>query len=336
MLMNPDPCVQPSTVGLRSRASPLFRKGFVVKRTRVKTAIPRTSIIGTKTLSQVIVGAFIVIHAPCFGAEKETILMNNQVQTDRFERGLQALTNLDTEAANQVIEGLRDMAPEMGQFLIEFAYGDVYSRPGLDRKSRQVATIAALTAMRSAKPQLTFHIGAALNVGLTPEEIIEVMYVTTVFAGFPRGLNGISSAREVFQTRKISMTPPSSTDKDQKDRRERGMKTMELTSKGAGERVIASLSDIAPDMADFIIDFSYGDIFSRKILNSQHKEIAMIAVCVALGSMEPQMKVHIHAALNVGCTKEQIKELMMHMAVYAGFPAALNGLNTTREVFECS
>jgi 4-carboxymuconolactone decarboxylase len=87
-------------------------------------------------------------------------------------------------------------------------------------------------------------------------------------------------------------------------------------------------------MAQFIIDFSYGDIFSREIVSPKHKEIAMIAVCVAKGTMEPQMKVHLRAALNVGCTKQEIVELMYHMSIYAGFPAALNGLSATRQVFQ--
>lgn len=276
----------------------------------------------------------ISVNAPCSGAESTGITMNEKVRTERFHRGLKALNSLDTAASKRLMDELKDIAPEMADFIIEFAYGDVYARPGLDPKSRQVATIAALTAMGNARPQLKFHIGAALKTGLSPREIIEVMYVTTVFAGFPSGLNGIDAAREVFQTRGVEVEPLKSTEAGNQTRRERGLDTLNRSSKSAGERVIASLSDIAPEMADFIIDFSYGDIFSRKILSAQHKEIAMISVCVAKGAMEPQMRVHIHAALNVGCTKEQIVELMNHMAVYAGFPAALNGLGQVRKVFE--
>ena len=222
----------------------------------------------------------------------------------------------------------------MGRFIVEFAYGDVYSRPGLDPKSRQIAAIAALTAMGNARPQLKFHIGAALNADVSPEEVIEVMYVTTVFAGFPSGLNGIGCAREVFQAKGVSVGHDRSVPSGSGSRRERGMKALNQTSKSAGERVIKSLSDIAPDMGYFIIDFSYGDVFSRDILSPKHKEIAMIALCVATGTMEPQLKVHLHAALNVGCTKQELVKVMTHMAVYAGFPRALNGLGAVRQVFQ--
>jgi 4-carboxymuconolactone decarboxylase len=160
------------------------------------------------------------------------------------------------------------------------------------------------------------------------------MYVTTVFSGLPSGLNGISAAREVFRARGVSVKNAGIQGRGNVERRERGLKALSLASKTAGERVIKSLSDIAPDMADFIIDFSYGDIISRDVLSPKHKEVSMIAVCVAKGTMEPQMKVHIHAAMNVGCSKQEIVELMTHMAIYAGFPAALNGLTACREVFK--
>jgi 4-carboxymuconolactone decarboxylase len=255
-------------------------------------------------------------------------------RSDRCERGLAALKALDADAAQGVIDSLKNFAPEMAKLLMEFAYGDVYSRPGLDRKSRQIATMAALTAMGNAKPQLKFHIGAALNIGVPPEEIIDVMYVTTVFAGFPSGLNGITAAREVFQEKGVSLRQDKMPAAKGETRRERGLEAVNRTSKGAGDKVIKSLSDIAPDMGSFIIDFAYGDIISRDILSPKHKEIAMIVVCVAKGTMEPQMKVHMHAGLNVGLTKQEIVELMTHMAVYAGFPAALNGLSAARQVFE--
>lgn len=117
---------------------------------------------------------------------------------ERYKRGLAALTEIDGEAGIKVIASLADIAPDLGRYVIEFAFGDVYSRPGLDLKSRQVATIAALTALGNAGPQLRVHIQAGLNVGLTRAEIIEVMMQMVVYAGFPAALNGMFAAKEVF------------------------------------------------------------------------------------------------------------------------------------------
>jgi len=86
-------------------------------------------------------------------------------------------------------------------YLIEFPFGDVYSRPGLDLKSRELATVAALTAMANAAPQLKVHIHGAMNVGASRQEILEVIIQMAVYAGFPAALNGLFAARDVFQER---------------------------------------------------------------------------------------------------------------------------------------
>lgn len=97
--------------------------------------------------------------------------------------------------------------------------------------------------------------------------------------------------------------------------------------------MIAALADIAPDFADYLFEFPFGDIYSRPGLDLRSREIATIAALAAMGNAAPQLKVHIEAGLNVGLSREQITEILMQMAVYAGFPAALNGLFTAKEVF---
>jgi len=122
----------------------------------------------------------------------------HQEKNERFERGLRALSDIDGHAGQSVIDSLADIAPEFARYLIEFPFGDIYSRPGLDLRSREVATIAALTAMGNAAPQLKVHIQAGLNVGLSRDEIVETIMQMAVYAGFPAALNGLFAAKEVF------------------------------------------------------------------------------------------------------------------------------------------
>ncbi|MEQ8480792.1 MAG: carboxymuconolactone decarboxylase family protein [Hoeflea sp.] len=119
-------------------------------------------------------------------------------ETDRYERGRRALAEIDGEAGEAVVASLADIAPDFARYLLEFPFGDIYSRPGLDLKSREIATIAALTAMGTAAPQLKVHIRAGLNVGLCRQEIVEIIMQMAVYAGFPAALNGLSVARETF------------------------------------------------------------------------------------------------------------------------------------------
>lgn len=101
----------------------------------------------------------------------------------------------------------------------------------------------------------------------------------------------------------------------------------------AGERVLAALADIAPDFARYLIEFPFGDIYSRPQLDLKAREIGVVAALTTLGNAAPQLKVHVHGALNVGCSRDEVVEIIMQMAVYAGFPAALNGLFAARDVF---
>ena len=110
------------------------------------------------------------------------------MKSKRFEIGWEKLAEIDGKQGEKVIESLKDIAPDFADLLIEFPFGDVYSRPGLDLKSREIATVAALTAMGNARPQLKVHINGALNVGCTHQEIIEIMIQMAVYAGFPSAL----------------------------------------------------------------------------------------------------------------------------------------------------
>jgi len=118
---------------------------------------------------------------------------------ERYSKGLKNLEKIHPEASKALIENLKDIAPDLGRFVVEFPYGDVYERPGLDLKSREIATVAALTALGDTKPELKDHIKGALNVGCDRQELIEVIIQMAVYAGFPRAINGINIAKEVFK-----------------------------------------------------------------------------------------------------------------------------------------
>ncbi len=120
------------------------------------------------------------------------------MKSQRFKDGWEKLKEVDGSAGENVINSLKDIAPDFADLLIEFPFGDIYTRDKLDLKSREIATIAALTVMGNAAPQLKVHIHAGLNVGCSKEEIIEIIMQMSVYGGFPRALNGLFVAKEVF------------------------------------------------------------------------------------------------------------------------------------------
>jgi 4-carboxymuconolactone decarboxylase len=133
---------------------------------------------------------------------KETS-MADTTTSDRYQRGIDTLGSITGSTGDAVVQGLKDIAPDFATWIIAFAYGDVMARPGLDRRSRQIATVAALTALGTAAPQLKVHLHGALNVGCRPSELIEAILQMAVYAGFPSAINGLNVAREVFRERGV-------------------------------------------------------------------------------------------------------------------------------------
>ena len=125
--------------------------------------------------------------------------------SERYERGQRMLEQVDGEAGLAVLENLSRSFPDFARYVLEFPFGDIYSRPGLGLRERELAVVAALTAMANAGPQLRVHINAALHVGCTPAEIVEVVMQMCVYAGFPAALNGLAAVKEVFEARGLAM-----------------------------------------------------------------------------------------------------------------------------------
>jgi 4-carboxymuconolactone decarboxylase len=118
--------------------------------------------------------------------------------TKRYDTGAKIIQNLYGDFGGAFFDDLEDIAPDFGRFILEFSYGDVFSRPGLDMRTREIAIISALTALGTAERQLKAHILGALKVGASREEIIEVMMQVAVYAGFPAGFNALLVAKRAF------------------------------------------------------------------------------------------------------------------------------------------
>lgn len=120
-----------------------------------------------------------------------------------YDVGLEIMNTVVGQSGSHTREFLKGVAPDFERILVEFPFGRIFSRPGLDLKSREIATVAALTSLGYAIPQLKVHINGAMNVGCTKEEIIEIMMQMAVYAGFPAALNGLHAAQEVFTSRDV-------------------------------------------------------------------------------------------------------------------------------------
>jgi 4-carboxymuconolactone decarboxylase len=117
---------------------------------------------------------------------------------NRYAKGWKKFEEIHGPVAKATVNSLKDICPDLGRFVTEFAFGDIYSRPGLGLKTRQLLTIASLTTLGTASVQLKSHIKGALKVGCSKQEIVETILQMAVYAGFPAAMNAMYAAKEVF------------------------------------------------------------------------------------------------------------------------------------------
>ncbi len=200
-------------------------------------------------------------------------------------RGLRQIGMVEGTEPPSIIGALRDIAPDLATMTIGFVYGDIYSRPALDLRQRQLITMAALASMGGLEPQLRFHVAGALNVGCTPAEIVEVMTHLVVYAGFPAALNGVHVAKDVFGERGVA--PDTLATETRSNHYDDGLARLRAIDGAVGERVIESLKGIAPDLGRFVIEFAFGDIYTRAGLDLVSRELVTVAALAALGTATP-------------------------------------------------
>jgi len=252
------------------------------------------------------------------------------MNADRHATGLALLARLSGSPRPAIVEALADVAPALAGFAVDFAYGEVLAGDALDLPRRQLATVAMLAALGGLEPQLEFHLAGALEVGRDPRELVELMTHLAVYAGFPAALNGVFAARRVFARRGIAVdttpAPPVA------DRRAEGVAGLRRVDGVHGERVLDGLADIAPDLGRHVVEFVFGEIYARPGLALLERELGTVAALVALGNAMPQLRVHMHAFLNVGGTPAQLVGVVTQAAVYAGFPRAIGAALLAQEV----
>ncbi len=123
------------------------------------------------------------------------------MENTRFTQGMEQLKSIDGKGGENVIKSLEDIAPDLGKFIVEFAFGDIYTREGLTTEEREMITLSSLLTAGGCEPQLEVHINGALNVEISPEKVIETFLQCIPYTGFPKVLNAVFAAKKVFAER---------------------------------------------------------------------------------------------------------------------------------------
>jgi len=260
-------------------------------------------------------------------------------KSERYIRGWNKLQEIDGEAGEKVVNGLKDISPELSRFIIEYSFGDVYSLTVLNNKSKEVAAVASLIT-QGAIPQLKVHLNGALNSGCSVIEVKELILHCSVYVGFPKAINAMNALKEVLCERKnkgiTDIEGIGINSNNNRGRYDIGAEQLAMLDSEQEHIMKQTYDSFSPELVQYIIEFGYGDIYSREGLDKRFRQIATIAALVTLGNAHPQLTFHIKAALNIGLTADEIKEVMLLMTIYTGFPAAINGMNVIKEIINDS
>ena len=251
--------------------------------------------------------------------------------TENADRAEMCKENYRTLFGGEALTG-QGNDPEMMDILQKFIFGEVFATGDLTLKQREMITCITLATMQTL-PQLKAHAGAALNVGVTPEELREVMYLTAPFIGFPKMLNAVGTVNKVFKERGISLPLKAQGTVTDDTRHEAGKAIQDTLYPGGISGAMAGIpGDMGKEVEKFLTDYFFGEIYSRGALDLQTRELLGYCVLTALEA-ESQLQSHYHGNIRAGNTPEKLTAAVIQCLPYIGFPAAIKALRIIKQEY---
>ncbi|HLZ71075.1 MAG TPA: carboxymuconolactone decarboxylase family protein [Dehalococcoidia bacterium] len=260
-------------------------------------------------------------------------------RSERFLRGAevvrQIFPNRETNAALAAPEEIRR---DWGAWTLEVAMGDVWSRPGLSLRNRSLITVAALTALHRPE-ELRLHALGALRNGLSRRQVSEIVMHVAGYAGFPVGVEGMRVLRQAFDSAP-DLDPPEVADTAgpaladlPEDRWERARAVLRVLFPQQNRAPLPVPAEITPDWGRWVAMSAFADLWARPGLSLREHSRVVLTVLTVLHLPE-ELRLHIGVARNIGISREEIAEQIMHLAVYGGFPVAVEAMRVARAVFD--
>lgn len=255
----------------------------------------------------------------------------------RFQTGQEMRSRLgggDGRTFEGSVPSAYQLAPDMYRIVTECLYGSIWGRPGLDIRYRAIATLTAAT-VRYTEPQVRAYTRNALNVGLTPEEIVEILMQTAFYGGIPAAYNALDIAKEIFEERGVQFTPPHVFD-------------TVIEPEALYEIGVAKHGELMPDVFGYysveptqeehemdllMHEYLWGAVWTRPGLDMKSRIVCVLAAQVAQGQYDQFIRRIIEGALRNGIGRSELMELLMHLAFYVGVLPARAAMNIANTVF---
>ena len=252
--------------------------------------------------------------------------MTNRSELRETGQQIRRELGLDDQRASDLLPGLDSLQDEM-------IFGRIWSRPGLSREDRMLATLSALTSMQFL-PQLTVYARAALHIGMSPRTIQEVVLHCSIYSGMPTAENSLKAIADEFEERGVTQPEAAAEDHSLEALLELGKDMMHALHSERAEGGYAAPDSAASELYSTAIQYLYGEVWHRPGLSMRQRMICSIACFTARQMQSQQRKWFPSAQKNVGLSRDKIFEVISQTAHYSGFPPALNALVVAQEVLD--
>ena len=253
---------------------------------------------------------------------------------ERFERG-QAMRTLMAKGdpSHYTLPGIDQLAPDLKRIIDEALFGQVWNRPGLDTPHRCMSTMSALMALGQL-PLLRRHIERSLNLGVTPEQVVEVFIQLTFYVGVPAVETAMRTTKEIFEERGIQFIPSEiyDTSRSPDELFEIGKKSYEQHI-GESSLYPEDPNSIEMDVERLIDEYLWGAIYTRPNLDPISRAICALSALTVMGQYDRQIRRRIEGALRVGVTPQQVMEVFVHLILYGGYTNSRTAMRVARSVF---
>ena len=254
---------------------------------------------------------------------------------ERFERGQQMRAVMAAgDPSHFTLPGIDQLAPDLKRIVDESLFGSIWNRPGLEIKQRCICTMSALMAMGQL-PLLQRHIERALNVGLTPAQVVEVFIQMTFYVGVPSVETALRIAKGIFDERGIRFVPTEVYDANRSadELYQLGLATHE---EHMGDITVYYTED--PDSEEMqlerlINEYNWGAIYTRPHLDAKARSMCSLAALTVMGHYDRQLRRRIAGALRVGMTPAEIMEVFIQLTLYGGYFNTRTAMRIARSVF---
>ena len=222
-------------------------------------------------------------------------------------------------------EDVRRVAPALDKYAQERVLGDVWKRPGLSPRDRSVVTLAALIA-RNQTIEMPFYLGLALDSGVKPREISEIITHLAFYAGWANAMSAVTVAKDVFAARNIGADQVPAVSPQL-------LALNETAEADRAKRVGDQFGAVFPGMAQYTTDVLFRDLWLRPDLAPRDRSLVTISALIANGQ-GAQLTGHTNIGMNNGLTQAEIAEAITHLAFYVGWPNSFSAMPVAKDVFE--